>query len=166
MTVDIKLFEDIEKNVGQQTTVHLGEITAMAIRRYAVAIGDPNPLYHDSEYARSAGYPDIVAPPNMLPSVLEWGVGSPEEELNPDGTRREHLPGVDTTGMRVMGGGEDMQFHRPVVAGCSVTQTTTLTEADTRETRTGLMIVLRYRNEYRDGTDTTMMTCDRTMLLR
>lgn len=166
MSVDQKLYEDIQKNIGQQTTTHLGEVTALAIRRYALTIGDPNPLYHDSEFARSAGYPDIVAPPNMIPSIIEWGVGSPEDVLNTDGTTGEHLSGVDTSGVRTMGGGESMHFHRPVVAGCSVTQLTTLTDVTMRDTKTGPMIILQYHNEYRDENNTQLLSCNRTMLLR
>jgi acyl dehydratase len=166
MSVNPKLFDDIQKNIGQQTTTQLGEVTALAIRRYALAVGDPNPLYHDSEFARSAGYPDIVAPPNMLPSIIEWGVGSTEDALHTDGTTGEHLFGVDTSGVRTMGGGESMQFHRPVVAGCSVTQLSTFTDATMRDTKTGPMIVVQYHNEYHDENSTALLSCDRTMLLR
>jgi len=33
------------------------------IREYAAAVGETNPLHHDLEAARAAGYPDLVAPP-------------------------------------------------------------------------------------------------------
>lgn len=33
------------------------------IREYAAAVGETNPLHHELEAARSAGYPDLVAPP-------------------------------------------------------------------------------------------------------
>lgn len=36
------------------------------IRRWCEAMGDPNPLYHDREAAKKAGYEDIIAPPAML----------------------------------------------------------------------------------------------------
>ena len=166
MSVDERLFADIKANIGSTTRTELGEVTALHIRRYALAIGDPNPLYHDAEYARSRGHADIVAPPNMLPSIIEWGVGHPEAELNVDGTTGEHLDGMDTTGVRTMGGGEAMTFHHPVVAGSRVTQTTTLADATMREGRSGPMIVVRYRNRYHDEHGTELMTCDRTMLLR
>lgn len=166
MSVDERLFATIKANIGATTRTELGEVTALHIRRYALAIGDDNPLYHDAGYARSLGHADVVAPPNMLPSIIEWGVGHPESELNVDGTTGEHLDGVDTTGVRTMGGGEAMTFHRPVVAGCRVTQTTTLADATMREGRSGPMIVVTYRNRYHDERGTELMTCDRTMLLR
>ena len=33
------------------------------IREYAAAVGETNPLHHDLEAARAAGYGDLVAPP-------------------------------------------------------------------------------------------------------
>ncbi|HEY2770417.1 MAG TPA: MaoC family dehydratase N-terminal domain-containing protein [Solirubrobacteraceae bacterium] len=33
------------------------------IREYASAVGETNPLHHDVEAARAAGYADVVAPP-------------------------------------------------------------------------------------------------------
>jgi acyl dehydratase len=166
MSVDDRLLAGIRQNIGTTYHADLGEITALHIRRYALAAGEDDPLYTDPEHARSLGHADVVAPPNMLPSVIEWGVGYPEGELNTDGTTGEHLHGVDTSAVRTMGGGETMTFHRPVVAGCRVTQTTTLVDATMREGRTGPMIIVRYRNEYHDEHGTELMTCARTMLLR
>ena len=33
------------------------------IREYAAAVGETNPLHHDLDAARAAGYADLVAPP-------------------------------------------------------------------------------------------------------
>lgn len=32
------------------------------IKEFASAIGDPNPVYRDREYARRQGFPDVIAP--------------------------------------------------------------------------------------------------------
>lgn len=42
------------------------EVGREHIRDFANAIGDSNPLYHDPEKARAAGYPDVIAPPTYL----------------------------------------------------------------------------------------------------
>ena len=33
------------------------------VREYAAAVGETNPLHHDVQAARAAGYADVVAPP-------------------------------------------------------------------------------------------------------
>jgi acyl dehydratase len=39
------------------------------VREFALAVGETNPLYLDPDYARAAGYADVVAPP-MFVSVF------------------------------------------------------------------------------------------------
>jgi len=54
------------------------------IREYASAVGETNPLHHDLEAARAAGYADLVAPPMfavvysgraVMPGVFDPDVG-------------------------------------------------------------------------------------------
>src|SRR5260370_20907477 len=40
------------------------------IREFADAIGDPNPLYRDPDYAARKGFAGIVAPPTLLRTFL------------------------------------------------------------------------------------------------
>jgi acyl dehydratase len=40
------------------------------IREFADAIGDPNPLYRDPDYAAQKGFAGIVAPPTLLRTFL------------------------------------------------------------------------------------------------
>jgi acyl dehydratase len=56
------------------------------IREYAAAVGETNPLHHDLEAARAAGYEDLVAPP-MFAVVYAGravfpGVFDPEVGIN------------------------------------------------------------------------------------
>jgi acyl dehydratase len=54
------------------------------IREYAAAVGETNPLHHDVEAARAAGYEDVVAPPmfavvygarSVIPGIFDSEVG-------------------------------------------------------------------------------------------
>ena len=44
------------------------EVSREHIRRFADAIGDPNPAYRDRDAARALGYSDVVAPPTSAPT--------------------------------------------------------------------------------------------------
>ena len=59
----------------------LGLLDAVTIGRYAMTIGATDPVHYDAAAARSAGYADVVAPPNLLAAIVEWGVGTPEADL-------------------------------------------------------------------------------------
>jgi acyl dehydratase len=50
------------------------EVSRELIRRFADAIGDPNPAYRDVEAAKALGHPEVIAPPTFL-TVLGFRFG-------------------------------------------------------------------------------------------
>ncbi|MEV4898921.1 MaoC family dehydratase N-terminal domain-containing protein, partial [Nonomuraea sp. NPDC055795] len=42
------------------------ELGRAAIRYFAEAVGDANPLYTDDAYAREHGYDGVIAPPTLI----------------------------------------------------------------------------------------------------
>ena len=50
------------------------EVGREKIAEFAAALGDPDPVYLDPEAARSAGHPDVIAPPTFA-IVLSLGAG-------------------------------------------------------------------------------------------
>ena len=82
---------------------------ASMIDEYAAAVGESDPVHHDSEAARAAGYADVVAPrmfsvvyclPAMGPAVFDPDVG------------------VDFA--RMVHGAQEFAWGPPVVAGDEV----------------------------------------------
>jgi acyl dehydratase len=167
MAVDEAVLARLEEELGVEHSEELGEVSAILIKRYAAAVGETNPLYTDVDHARSEGYSDVIAPPNFIAAVINWSPGAPYDRLREDGTEADaHLPGVPTKGVRVMGGGEEMTFERPVVAGTFVTRATTLISVSERDSSQGPMLVARYRDVYRDTSGDTLLRTVRTVLLR
>ncbi len=82
------------------------------IREFATAIGDGNPLYHDRAAARSAGHPDLVAPPTLPIAVIARAQDAVlfDPALGLDFSRVVHL---------------DQRFvsHRPIHAGDELSTT-------------------------------------------
>jgi acyl dehydratase len=167
MAVDDALRASLNDEVGVEHVESLGTVSDTLTRRYAAAVGERDPLYHDAAYAKSLGYANVLAPQNFLPGVINWSEGAPYDRLREDGTEADtHLPGVPAKGVRVMGGGEEMHFTRPVVAGTVVTRRTVLLDVNERETRQGPMLVVRYADEYLDETGDELLRSVRTVLLR
>lgn len=147
--VDEALVGKMRERIGVEESAGLGVLDALTIRRYARAVGETNPLYYDTEFAKAKGYPDIIAPPNLLVSVLGWDEGSANEELRVDGTEPgTTLPGVPESGYRLMGGGEDMTFHQEVVPGQRLSLTSSLLEVTLRDSRSGPMAVAKILRRY------------------
>jgi len=88
--------------VGSASAPFWVEVEKGAIRRFAEAIGDPDPRYRDEAAARAAGHPGIVAPPTF-PVTFR----APEE---PAWTR-------ELDRRRILAGGQAFEYARPIVAG-------------------------------------------------
>ncbi|HVL90402.1 MAG TPA: MaoC family dehydratase N-terminal domain-containing protein [Actinomycetota bacterium] len=88
------------------------EVGREKIREFAMAIGDPNPLYTDESAAKAAGYADIIAPPTFL-TIIGFKFG-PSIVLDPE-------LGLDYT--RVVHGEQEFELKRPVVPGDRLTGT-------------------------------------------
>lgn len=82
------------------------EVGREKIRDFAMAIGDPNPVYTSEDAAKAAGYPDIIAPPTFL-TILNFKyspqvVGDPELGINY---------------ALVVHGEQEYELFRPIVPG-------------------------------------------------
>ncbi|WP_342430952.1 MaoC family dehydratase [Neobacillus sp. FSL H8-0543] len=167
MTLIEKVAEHFKASIGQKNEEHLGIMSGLMIQRYALAIGDDNPLYHDQEYARQRGYADIIAPPNMVASIMDWTVGLKEEDLHEDGTPKTGgiLP-PSLQGVRVMGGGEMKKFYNPIVAGTDLYLTTEVIDTHVKEGKKGLIAFLVLKNTYKDEKEKIYCISERTVIAR
>ena len=104
--------------VGKQYPPYEYEVGREKIREYANVVGESNPVHHDREAARAAGFRGVVAPPMfcvvysapaMGPAVLD-----PETGINL---------------MLMVHGSQEFVWGEPVVAGDTITTEVVLKEA-------------------------------------
>lgn len=83
------------------------EVSRELIRKFADAIGDPNPVYRDVEAAKAQGHPDVIAPPTFL-TVLGFRMagGGPMAD-----------PALGLNYALVVHGEQRFVHHRPVRPG-------------------------------------------------
>lgn len=87
-------------------------VTADMIRKFALGIGDFNPLYRDPDYAAKTKWGGIIAPPLMVHVI---GYPSTQFPSIPD----------DVGGIQFMDGGIDHDFYQVIRPGDEFTATTT-----------------------------------------
>jgi acyl dehydratase len=133
------------------------------IQRYAIAVGDENPLYFDDAYARACGYPGIIAPPNFLPAILGWSAGPPERDLLADGTESSLVP-PEIAGLRLMGGGQALSFGQPVVPGDDITARCKLVDMHQRQGRSGELIIAVTETIYTNQCNNHLVTSRATII--
>ncbi len=61
--------------IGQEILRTKFTVESCKIKEMATAMGDPNPIYYDTNKAREAGYKDIIAPPTFGMPLKRWGHG-------------------------------------------------------------------------------------------
>jgi acyl dehydratase len=153
--------------IGQMTETYLGEISVRDCQRYAIAVGDLNPLYFDEEYARASAYGGLIAPPNMLTAIRGWGAGAREYELAADGVvdlPEEKLP---IRLKRRMAGGQDLQLHAAVRPGDCITRRGGIVSVEEHEGRSsGSFVIMVREDRYYNDRDELLVTCRETVLVR
>ncbi|MFN2613996.1 MAG: MaoC family dehydratase N-terminal domain-containing protein [Actinomycetota bacterium] len=111
------LTDEVRAWIGRELVLEAPASTGRAaIRYYALAIGDDNPLYTDDEYARAHGYPSVIAPPTMICETNQFVPGARDAEGLL--TQIFELP---VEGARQIRGGNTYRFERPLLPADRVT---------------------------------------------
>ncbi|GAA5125840.1 FAS1-like dehydratase domain-containing protein [Pseudonocardia adelaidensis] len=148
--------------VGERADSAIGVVDARMIARYARAIGATDPIHYDADAARAAGFADVVAPPNMITAVVDWGAGAPESELGPDGT----AAGTAVPGLRIMGAGDDVRVLRPLVAGTDLVEERVVAEVTLRHGRSGPSAFVTFAHTFRTPAGEVLTENRRTIVVR
>jgi acyl dehydratase len=93
------------------------EVSRVKIAEFADAIGDPNPVYRDGAVARSAGHPDVIAPPTFAIVISMASSGSAIAD-----------PGLGVNYAMVVHGEQQFEYSRPIVAGDVLTAQATISD--------------------------------------
>ena len=120
--------DELRELIGVTLETIVFKVEEGAIQRYAEAIGDPNPLYNDPDFASKTKYGRLLAPPGFT----GWPVkaGRLSERL---------LESLAKAGApsRLLDGGVEFEFFEPIGAGDVLTATTKIASITERETRLG-----------------------------
>jgi acyl dehydratase len=127
----------VDRNaLGRESKPLLNEVEKGAIRHFAEAIGETNPIYYEEAAARAAGYRSVVAPPTF-PTTLRAGSDLREGLLLSPG---KHLLQAE----------QSFEYARPIVAGDRLTVRSKIAEVSQRNTPSGLTDVVVIEDEGRD----------------
>lgn len=140
--------------VGTTVRQELGAIRELDLGRFDAAVG-------------GSVEEDItgLAAPLYLSSVLAWGAGPAEADLLPDGNAADPFSGVDLAGLRLMGGGQALRFHRDPSPGVAMWVEVTVADVELKDTASGSLLVLTLDRRYLDA-DGLLVECREKFLGR
>ena len=142
----------LDKNaIGRASPPTLNEVEKGAIRRFAEALGDYNPIYYDEEYARASGYPTVVAPPSFPASF------SSAADLR-------ELLGVGIKSL--LHAEQSFEYERPIFAGDRIYVATRVADVLERTGPAGKMDVAIIEDEGRDEEGNLVFRARRTLIVR
>lgn len=127
---------DVMEQIGMELPEKVIEIEKGAIRRFADAVGDDNPKYHDEEYA-SKLYGALIAPPTFIAALT---IGLTQQVKWDFGRVGLH-------------GGEEYEYFKPIKAGDIITCKTKISEIYEKEGKKGKMafMIVESNLENQDG---------------
>ncbi len=155
------LTDALRARIGERAVYTAPEpLGRAAIRYYAVAVGDDNPLYTDRSYARDHGYEDVIAPPTLLAETNQYVLGCPDG----DGYLG-HSWHLDVPHTRAVRGGNAYEFGKPAGPDTIVTATWTITDMTERTTSRGVpMLIVTSEARYTDQHGELLLTNVETLI--
>lgn len=137
--------------IGRESEPVVHEVEKGMIRRFAEALGDPNPIYVDEEAARAAGFPGLVAP-TTFPAVLAVN------------DRFRHSLDLGTRSLLL--GEQQIEYGRPIVAGDRITVRSRVAEVQEKAGPSGPMDVIVIEDEGRAADGDLLFRSRETFILR
>ena len=141
------LTEELRARIGEvRSYVAPEELGRAAIRYFARAVGDDNPLYTDDGYARACGHDGVIAPPTLVCETVQYA-DLPRDAEGYAGPSW----GLEVPRTRTVRGGNAYTFSRPVRPDDVVTATWRIVDMTERTTRDGrAMLVVTSEARYTD----------------
>jgi acyl dehydratase len=132
------------------------EIGRSGIRKFAMAVGDMNPLYLDGDFAAATRFGGIIAPPTLVCETCQYLTG----DVNEDGGFAQAT--MVNPGGRLHRGGNDYRFFQPLRPDDIITATWRMAEAHWRQGRNGRLLFviteISYTNQRREPLATNRET--------
>ena len=147
MTESSIISGEYRDKVGEEWEVGVYEIEKGMIRRFTRAIGDPNPLWQDEEYARQSAYGGIIAPPNFIVTIGGEEFGQLIAQVFPAG---------------LLHGSTELECYQPVRPGDSIKVTVKL--ADIRERQSARTAFVTFDITYRNQSGELVARCQQKMV--
>ena len=133
--------DELKQHIGKIDPPHVREVERGAIRRYADAVGNDNPLYFDEEYASESRYGTIIAPPGFF----GWSMQSvPSSE----GIIGLMTAMINAGYYRILDGGMSYECFLPVRVGDILIASPKVKDVTAKEGKSGTMMVCDFETTY------------------
>lgn len=157
------LTEEIRRLVGAESEVEVAcdAVERGAVRRYAQAYMDEDPIFHSGEATQDSRYGGPVAPPLFPMNMFRRPFGTPDpfggRAADPDfdgivGSTAQGLPPLPLpAGIGLLNAGTEVELYRYARHGETVTARSRYHSITEKESSRGPMLLVVIETEYRTG---------------
>ncbi len=132
MTQESVITQEMRDVIGVESEAVAYDVERGAIRKFAEAIGDDNPLYNDEEVARNSRYGGLIAPPTFMRSMSAGRSRATVQSPYP----------------AALDGGSEWEYFEPVRPGDRIAVTVKVSDMFEREGRLGNMLFIVRETKY------------------
>lgn len=150
--------DEMRAEIGQESEPWICEVDKTAVRMFARAVGQTDPVFYDEEEAKKAGYRSLPAPPGYLGTP----VFDPRTSDPTFGSRRGGKPSPQPSRplKRVLNGGTEIEYMGDICAGDVLTARSQISSLEERKGSIGEMLITTTKTTYtnQDGKVVAVMT--------
>ena len=172
-----RLTDDIRKYIGMETDLQLAcdPVERGAVRRYAQAIMDPDPIYMMDDAIRGTRYARPVAPPLFPNAMLRLPFGErdlvQERAADPGfdgavGSSTLGLPPLPLVNSPLLNGGSECEMFRFAEHGESIWIQSRYLDIYEKETSKGVMLFVVIETDFIDAERKLVMRFRKTQIRR
>lgn len=114
--------EELKGLIGKEVGCRVTEIEKGAIKKFAKAIDDPNPLWQDEAYAKNTKWGDIIAPPTFVAFC------------------KTDMPELNLPLKRLLHGEDEIEYYQPIRPGDTISSVCKVVNIYEKQGKTGPMI--------------------------
>ena len=143
--------EELKSKIGVEGPPLVYEIEKGMIRRFAQAVGDPNPLWQDDEYGAKSSFGSIVAPQTFILTL---------------GFDQIIHPLTQSLSQTVLHGSTELDYYLPVKPKDVITVTTKIAGIRQREGKIGKMAFVTFDMTYKNQRQEVVAKCRQMAVIR
>lgn len=157
--------EEALATVGTLVATSRGEVRRRDWQRWAVSVGETNPVWFDADAARAAGYREDCAPPLYLQYAI-LGV-TRLEDLRADGSSGAASGNLQfPAAPKRMAGGESWTFHAPAYHGDDITSERRVKSIVEKQGRSGPFVLVTWQADYTNQHGELLASAETSMIAR
>ena len=122
MAEETLITEELRNLIGKEVGRRVTEIEKGAIRKFAQAIDDPNPLWQEEAYAKDSKWGSIIAPPTFISYC------------------KTDMPEINFPLKRMLHGEDEIEYYNPIRAGDTISSICKVVDIYEKQGKKGPMI--------------------------